>query len=174
MSSFPLSNGGFETDRLRTQGDSQLCATVFPLLHRFGVELDAVWVARVTKTYLGECSRMHSRTERSRTFEMTLTLVEFSYHNNRSSAPAGSARPRCATEQSVRRRVAASAHAGPSKSPQAKSFRILELILPGVGCAAQDTVVFHTSCGACGKATDRSPHGLCARCRARVTRCCVW
>lgn len=30
------------------------------------------------------------------------------------------------------------------------------------------------SCGSCGKATDRPPHGFCARCRAQVTRCCVW
>ncbi|KAG0662935.1 hypothetical protein C6P46_003023 [Rhodotorula mucilaginosa] len=40
------------------RGDSQLCATVFPLLHRFGVELDAVWVARVTKTYLDLLRRL--------------------------------------------------------------------------------------------------------------------
>ncbi|GAA5981384.1 hypothetical protein JCM10908_004089 [Rhodotorula pacifica] len=37
----------------------------------------------------------------------------------------------------------------------------------------QDTVVFHTSCGSCGRANDRSPHGFCARCRSQVTRCCV-
>ena len=49
-----LKKGYFGADIPRTQGDSQLCATVFPLLHRFGVELDAVWVARVTKTYLGK------------------------------------------------------------------------------------------------------------------------
>ncbi|GAA5867913.1 hypothetical protein JCM3774_004719 [Rhodotorula dairenensis] len=99
------------------RGDAQLCATAFPVLQRFGVELDAVWVARVTKTYLDLLRRL-------------------SLH-----VPAAQL----------------------SKACNVQSLQAL----------TQDTVVFHMACGSCGKATDRPPHGFCARCRAQVTRCCI-
>ncbi|ORY90154.1 hypothetical protein BCR35DRAFT_299710 [Leucosporidium creatinivorum] len=37
----------------------------------------------------------------------------------------------------------------------------------------QNTVVFHTACGQCGKALDQPPFGVCSRCSAQVTRCCI-
>ncbi|GAA5827248.1 hypothetical protein JCM11251_001188 [Rhodosporidiobolus azoricus] len=36
----------------------------------------------------------------------------------------------------------------------------------------QNTVVFHTSCGACGKGIEASPFGYCAKCSTQVTKCC--
>ncbi|BGP12380.1 SEA (Seh1-associated) complex subunit [Rhodosporidiobolus nylandii] len=37
----------------------------------------------------------------------------------------------------------------------------------------QNTVIFHTSCGRCGKAGETTPHGYCQKCSAQVTKCCV-
>ncbi|GAA5888827.1 hypothetical protein JCM6882_002868 [Rhodosporidiobolus microsporus] len=36
----------------------------------------------------------------------------------------------------------------------------------------QNTVVFHTSCGTCGKSIESSPFAYCAKCSSQVTKCC--
>ncbi|GAA5855155.1 hypothetical protein JCM8547_002403 [Rhodosporidiobolus lusitaniae] len=38
----------------------------------------------------------------------------------------------------------------------------------------QNTVIFHTSCGNCGKGIDASPYGYCTKCSSAITKCCVW
>ncbi|BGP21326.1 SEA (Seh1-associated) complex subunit [Rhodotorula toruloides] len=37
----------------------------------------------------------------------------------------------------------------------------------------QNTVVFHTACGACGKPVDQPPFDFCIRCRRRIATCCI-
>ncbi|GAA6043235.1 hypothetical protein JCM8097_008474 [Rhodosporidiobolus ruineniae] len=37
----------------------------------------------------------------------------------------------------------------------------------------QNTVVFHTSCGSCGKAIEQSPFAYCTKCASQTTKCCV-
>lgn len=43
-------------DSSRSQGDSQLCATVCCVLQHHGIKLQPLFVTRVTKAYLGEQS----------------------------------------------------------------------------------------------------------------------
>ncbi|GAA6002689.1 hypothetical protein JCM10207_007628 [Rhodosporidiobolus poonsookiae] len=37
----------------------------------------------------------------------------------------------------------------------------------------QNTVVFHTACGKCGKSVEQAPFSYCSKCSAQVTKCCI-
>ncbi|GAA5987643.1 hypothetical protein JCM11641_001178 [Rhodosporidiobolus odoratus] len=37
----------------------------------------------------------------------------------------------------------------------------------------QNTVIFHTACGKCGKAIETAPFGYCSKCSAQVAKCCI-
>ncbi|GAA5950645.1 hypothetical protein JCM21900_002539 [Sporobolomyces salmonicolor] len=37
----------------------------------------------------------------------------------------------------------------------------------------QNSVLYHTACGRCGKGLEQPPYGYCANCTSQATRCCV-
>ncbi|SCZ91316.1 BZ3500_MvSof-1268-A1-R1_Chr1-2g01329 [Microbotryum saponariae] len=123
--------------------DSQLCAVACCVLQDRDVELDSLFVARVTQAYLGSLVLIFLSAFRFRDCPLTATVC-------------------CLTDSLNTAELHIAAASLQKYTPVVKLRE-----------KAQTSVTFHTACGNCGKALEGPPFNACVRCSARATRCCI-